>query len=144
MSVELNDLPQAGDATPESLASLARGVLDDAQRLLAQQFALLKREIELELRRALRAAICLGVGLVLAGISLFCLLQMAVHALAAYSDLPLWGSYGVVGGFLAIVGAGSLIYGGLRLARLKLFAPPQTTQALKENIEWMTHPTTAK
>ena len=142
MATELDFSDGAMPESAESLAALARSLLQDAQRLVAQQLQLLRREIQLELRRAMWAAILLGAGVGLAIVAIYCVLHAVVHALAYYQVLPLWGSYGAVGGALAGVAAGCLIYGGRRLARLRLVVPPQTSEALKENIQWIKHPTT--
>jgi len=128
-------MPQDDRKTNEpSLTSLITGIVGDVQDLLEKQFTLLKTEAKQELKAARNSAIGLGTGSIIAGVGVIFLLLMAAHALAAYNVLPLWGAYGVIGGILALIGGGLLAYGAREAADVEL-PPPQTTQALKENLQ---------
>ena len=132
---EVKSEPQPG------IAALVGGIVHDGQKLIEQQFALLRREIAAELRRMRNAAISLAIGAGACAVGGILLLVMVVHLLHAYTDLPLWGCYGVVGGALAGTGALLLLLGSRKAAGVHLVPPPQTAQALRENVEWLKHPT---
>ena len=87
------------EAEPD-IVSLVGGIVRDAQKLIEQQFTLLRCEIEGEIRQAKLAVISLALGAALACICSIFLFPMVVHALHAHTALPLWGAYGLVGGLL--------------------------------------------
>jgi hypothetical protein len=62
--------------------------------------------------------------------------MMLAQLLHRATGLPLWASYGAVGGALGAAGAALLRSGGKGLAGLHLI-PPQTAQAVKENLTWL-------
>lgn len=126
------------------LAALVGGIVSDAQKLIEQQFTLLRREIEGEIRQAKTAAISLavGAGLSVAG-GMFVLLTVA-HLVHTSTGLPLWGCYALVGGLLVGAGAALLYYGSREAADVHLITPPQTTEALKENLAWLKRQTTSE
>ena len=126
------------------IATLVSGIVSDGQRLIEQQLTLLRREIEGEIRRMRNAVISLAIGAGTSAVGALLLVAMVVHLLNAYSDLPLWGCYGLVGGVLLGGGALLLYLGGRGAADAHPLAPPQTTQALKENVEWFKHQTTSE
>jgi hypothetical protein len=126
------------------IGSLVSGIVSDGQKLIEQQFNLLRREIEGEIRRMRNAAISLAIGAGISAVGGLLLVITLVHVLNAYTELPLWGCYGLVGGVLLSVGALLLYVGGKGAADAHLLTPPQTTEALKENVEWFKHPTTSE
>lgn len=120
-----------------SMASLVGGIITDAQELIKQQFALFRREIQLELRQAKNAAISLSVGVGLAAIGGFLLLFMLIHLLNYMTELPLWACYGIVGGGILLVGVIAILVGRNEAAHVELAPPPQTAETLKENWQWL-------
>ena len=80
-------------------------------------------------------SICVGAGV--AAIGTVFVLAMLVHLLSAYSAIPLWGCYGIVGGAVALVGALILAGGRKSVADVHLAPPPITAQSLKENVAWV-------
>ena len=80
-----------------TLLSLVRGIVDDAKQLVLGQY---------ELRKAV--AIWTGIGIAFAGIGTILVTLMVVHLLHEVLDLPLWGSYGIVGIVLIAIGGGFL------------------------------------
>ncbi|MEJ7714013.1 MAG: phage holin family protein [Pyrinomonadaceae bacterium] len=98
---------------------------------------MLRSEVREELSHAKDAALSLstGAGLVATGgvLSSF----MLVRLLHSSTRLPLWACYGVVGGLLGATGAGLLSFGARKLAATQLLPPPQTAQAIKENLTWL-------
>jgi hypothetical protein len=90
---------------------LINGILNDAKELVVQGATLAKLEVKDELRKAKTAAIAAGIGVGVAAIGGVLLILMLVHLLAEYTVIPLWGSYGIVGGMLVILG-GTLFAAG--------------------------------
>lgn len=80
-----------------SLVSLLGGIANDAKELLLQEVALAKLEVQHELLKAKTAAISLGIGIGTIATGGLLLLFMLVHLLAAFTIVPLWGCYGIVG-----------------------------------------------
>jgi Putative Actinobacterial Holin-X, holin superfamily III len=84
--------------------ALLTGLMHDAQKLLRQELALAKHEIQIELRKTIRAVMCLGLGIGIAGIAGWLLILMVVHLVHALTALSLWACYGIVGGLCAVPG----------------------------------------
>jgi len=131
------------NSTDSSMASLVGDIITDAQNLIKQQFALLTRELQLEVRHAKRAAISLGVGAVIAGVGAILILVMLVNVLNVYAEVPLWGCYGIVGGSTAALGCGLLLFGKKEASEVAVAPPPQTAETIKENLQWLKRQTTS-
>ena len=114
-----------------SFSILLGGVVIDAKDLLAQQVTLTKLELQRELAKAKTAAIALGIGLAIIAMGVTLLLLMLVQILAVYTQIPLWGCYGVVGGMLALFGALLIASGKTKGAEVKL-VPSSRVEMRKE------------
>ena len=125
-----------------SFVSLIGGMANDAKELLLQEVALTKLEVQYELLKAKTAAIALGIGIGTIAMGGLLLLFMLVHVLAAYTVVPLWGCYGIVGSPLVILG-GVLLATGKTKAEEVDVVPPQTAQRIKESAQWLTKQTTS-
>jgi Putative Actinobacterial Holin-X, holin superfamily III len=88
-----------------SLAALLGGIMHDAKDLLIQELTLATLEGHEELRHIKTAALWLGIGVGVATVGGMLLSMMLVQVLAAYTDMPLWGCYGIVGSVLVIENA---------------------------------------
>jgi hypothetical protein len=126
--------PDHGDEP--DLSTLVRGIVNDAETLIGQQFELLRGEIRQELGQAGVAALAMGSGAVLMATGGALAALMAVHGLHRATRLPLWACYGLLGGALGGVGFELLAAGRRRAAGVPLM-PRQTVEALKENIAWL-------
>jgi len=124
-----------------SLAGLLSGIVRDAQDLVRQEVTLAKVEIGQELRKTKEAAISMLVGVAILALSSIFLLLMVVHLIywATSGNVPLWGSYAIVGGVMALLGA-ILVYTGRNRAEKINFVPKQTVETLRENVQWMKNP----
>ena len=80
-----------------SLAALLGGIMHDAKDLLVQELTLAKLEGHEELGQIKTAVLLLGIGIGVGAVGGILLSMMLVHVLAAYTDMPLWGCYGIVG-----------------------------------------------
>ena len=119
------------------LAQLGVRIVQNAGKLVHQQIDLARAEIGQELRRAVHAAVLvaaggalLAAGGLLSGLMLASLLQRV-------SGLPLWCCYGAVGGACGAAGAALVRSGRANLADVRLWPPPQTAEAAKENLAWL-------
>jgi len=119
--------------TEPSLGALLSGILTDATAMLLQEWTLAKREVHQELRQTQRAALALGSGAGVAVIGGLLLIVMLVLLLAAWTKMPLWGCYGLIGGAFALVG-------GILVARSKAHITaldrvlPQTRETLQGSV----------
>lgn len=131
---------EIGSNSGPSMTHLLTGIIADAQELMKQQLALFRTEVKEDVRRTKEALVALVCGLTLLSVGGILLCFMMVHALqAAVPAIPLWGSFGIVGGILAI-GGGIAFFGALRNFREFNPLPDQSAQALKENVQWITQP----
>jgi len=120
-----------------SVANLVSGIIDDAQRLMAQHAELLKADIRKDLLDAKEAGYALGIGGALLGAGGFLLLFMVAHFLNWMWDIPLWGGFGITGSLLALIG-GILFYRGqVKLEKIDPL-PENSVQAVKEDLQWKT------
>lgn len=127
-------------ASESNVAELVEGVLTDARQLLTQQIELFQQELREESGRAVQAAAEAGAGVGLVTLGGVLSAQALVHLLHRSTRLPLWGCYGLVGGLLAASGGGLL--GRARGHAAGLALVPQSTEALRENVAWLTGRTT--
>jgi putative superfamily III holin-X len=98
--------------SPEpNFGRLVSGILNDVKELVTDGIALAKLEVRDELRKAKVAAVAAGVGIGVMAVGGLLLLVMLVHLLAAFTVIPLWGCYGIVGGALLLIGAVLLVTG---------------------------------
>jgi len=135
----------AQDSSPRSetsVATLIGGIVNDAKDLLINEFTIAKLEIQQEMRKTKSAALAFAVGAGVVGIGGLFLLLMCVHGLVVLLDIPLWGSYGLVGGFLSLVGA-ILLARGKQTAEQIDVIPPKTASTLRDNAQWIKEQTTS-
>ena len=129
-------------STEPSLTALLGGIVSDAKDLLVQEVALTKLEVQDELRKAKSAAISLGIGIGIVTVGGILLMLMLVQVLAAFTEMPLWGCYGIVGGGLVLLGGVLLAAGKTTVEELDV-VPRQTVETLKETAQWLTEQTTS-
>lgn len=125
---------QASEASPGELMS---AIVSDAEKLLQQQFDLLRSELREEFQKARDAAVPLGVGVGLLAVGSVLSTQMLVHFLHRHTRLPLWACYGLVGAALHAGGYGMICSGSKKAADVHWTSLPQTTAALQENLAWL-------
>jgi len=124
-----------------TITGLVRGIIDDAQELIKQQFSLFKAEVREDARKTQDATTILGLGALLAFVGLLVLSFAVAHGLySAVPSTPLWVWYLLVGGVVGVVGAG-LAYTGYQKFRSFNPLPDKTAKALSENLTWPSKPT---
>jgi len=123
-----------------SVTSLVSGIVNDAQELMKQQFALFKAEVKEDMRKTSEATTSLAVGLTATLVGTIVLCFAVAHLLRwAWPNVDIWVWYAVVGGVVTAVGAG-LAFAAYQKFRSFNPLPDETAQALKENLEWKTKP----
>jgi hypothetical protein len=133
--------PSFSSADP-SLASLLGDLITDAKNLLLQEVTLAKLEMQDELQKTKTAALSFAIGAGVAVAGGLLLLLMLVHLLVAFTTLPLWGCYGIIGGVLLVIGLIFLATGNQTAAQIEV-VPPKTVETLKENAQWIKEQTTS-
>jgi hypothetical protein len=124
-----------------SLAALLGGIMHDAKDVLVQELTLAKLEGHDELRQIKTAVILLGIGVGVSAVGGILLSVMLVHVLAAYTDIPLWGCYGIVGSVFGVLGWVLLASGKHKAEEIDVM--PQTVETMKENAQWLREQTTS-
>lgn len=125
-----------------SYGSLLVGIANDAKDLLLQEVALTKLEVQNELEKAKGVAIGLSVGIGVIAAGGMLLVLMTVHLLAAWTVVPLWGCYGIVGGVLVGLGGLVLTIGKTKAVELQT-ASQRSMERIRESAQWLTRQTTS-
>ncbi len=133
-------MPENVQNEAPSMASLVGGIISDAQRLVRQEVALARREMQVELDKAKQASLALSIGLGCALLGAIHLTFMVVYLLFEVAHIPLWADFLIVGGILAIVG-GVLLAVAVGQLRTISLVPPQTAETLQENVQWLQNQT---
>jgi hypothetical protein len=131
-------MPDTQTTEPHT-TTLVTDIINDAMQLVQQQLKMFAAEARDDLRKARDAAYPMLIGLGLAALGVL-LVGIAVALLLnwAFPAFPLWASFGVVGGLLAV--GGSLVcYGGKKQFESNNPLPDRSTQALQENVKWLTN-----
>ncbi len=125
----------AGPETQPSMTGLVSGIVSDLQQLIRQEVQLARTEVKQEWDKAKSAASAMAIGaaLLLLGVFILCFFLVYLINLAG---VPLWGSFGIVGGGLTILGLLLLGMGYARASRVHV-VPPQTAETLRENVQWI-------
>lgn len=117
-----------------SLAALLGSSIEDVKDLLGQELTRIKREVQDELRRIKTAALTLGLGVGVAAVGGTLLSLMLVQVLAAFTEIPLWGRYGIVGSGLVVLG-GLLFAVGKHRAETLDVVPQQVGETRTETAQ---------
>jgi len=129
--------------TEPSVVKLVGGIIEDIQELFKAELELFQAEFQDDLRRTKEAGILLVGGaliLLLGGIFLG---LMCVHLLNDLAELPMWASFCIVGGTLAVIGVSLSLWGQKKFASFNPL-PDKSVAALKEAIHgrFRSHQTT--
>lgn len=119
-----------------SIAQLLGELIADAQELMRKEVLLAKTEIKEEIDKAKQGAISLGIGAAFALLGGLFLIQMVVHLLVWAFGIPLWVSYLIVGGLLAVVGVVLLLRGKSRVSAIDP-VPHATLESVRKDVEWI-------
>lgn len=125
--------PATGEPTVTELVS---GIAEDAERLIRQQYQMLRAEIREDIRWTKSAIKYCGLGAVGALAGAFFLLVAAPLFLNWLFDLPPFAGWAIIGGALLVLGAIAL-YAGKRIFDRHNPLPDKTLNALEENLSWI-------
>jgi len=133
---EIASLP-APEKTPQpSIAELFGDIVTDAQIVIRKELELAKVELEDVVEQTTRRAKVAAAGGVLALGGGLILLFMVAHLVASTTVLPLWASYGIVGGVVFLAGVTAFIIGGKRLKAIDP-VPRETADAVRKDAQWI-------
>jgi len=120
-----------------SVTSLVAGILDDAHKLLRQQFEMLKAEVHEDIQKSKRAAEYGGLGVVLLTVGLLGLVTAIAYFLHDEFQISMWASWAITGGIFVVLGIALATASYLILERFSPL-PTKTLHALQENLQWKT------
>ena len=119
-----------------SWSELLSGIVNDVAQLFAREVELAKLEIFEDIRATKAFVVLLAVGGLIAAMGGFMILLMFAYLLNETTVLPLWGSFGVVGGIALLLGLGLLLWANHKKSDVD-FVPQRATKAIKEDIGWI-------
>jgi len=137
-----DDIRQRGlapvDAGNETLTGLISGIAGDAQRLVHQQYQMLRAEVREDIRRTKLVVMYLGIGGVGIAVGFLFLLISAPLFLNWALELPSWAGWAIIGANAIVLGGIALYVGKRMFARFNPL-PDKTLNALEENLTWITN-----
>ena len=113
------------------------GLLRDVRTLMFQEMALAQHEVQYEIGKMVKAAMWLGVAMVLTVIGLMVIAAAGVLILFEYTGLPAWACAGIVS-ILLLGGAWGLAIAGLRVAKSVHVAPLRTVRTIVGDVKSIT------
>lgn len=125
------------DASEPGVTKLVGSIIEDVQGLFKNQLELFYHEVQDDMRRTKEASLSLATGglvLLLGGVFLGLTAVFFLDWMFS-PDLPLWGSFGIVGGALAVLGVVFFLKGKEQFASFSPL-PEKSVEALKENLQW--------
>jgi len=135
------DTNSAGTQT--SIASLVGGLIEDTQRLVRQEVALARREVQAEWDKTKEGASLLGGAVVLFSLVgvlfAFTLFKLLHHYVLPNHE---WACFAIVT-LLFAAGGGLLLYAALAKFRQVHVIPPQSMESLREDVQAVTAAVTA-
>jgi len=131
--------------TPESssgpsLTALVAGIVSDLQNLLRQELQLARTEVRQEWDKTKTAAGSMAAAAGLGAVAGLLLCLMVVSILHELAGLPWWGSFGIVGGVLALFSLLLFAVGRAKASEVQVI-PPKTAENLKEDVQWIRNQT---
>jgi hypothetical protein len=125
--------PPAAEPTVTQLIS---GIADDAQRLIRQQYQMLRAEVKEDVRRTKSALAYMSVGIVASLIGVMFLAVALPLVINWAFDLPAWAGWAIIGGLMLVLGVIG-IFVGKRIFEKNNPLPDKTLNALEENLSWI-------
>jgi uncharacterized membrane protein YqjE len=135
-------ISDTGNNSPDSNAngtvtSLVSGILEDAHKLVRQQFEMLKAEVHEDFQKSKRAAEFGGLGVVLLTVGILGLVTAIAYFLHDEFQLSMWVSWAITSGVFIVLGIALATTSYLLLERFNPL-PKKTFHALQENLQWKT------
>jgi len=123
-----------------TITELVAGILEDAQTLIRQQFAMLRAELKEEISKTAHAGLSLVIGVIAASLSaLFFTIGLVYLLNWVVPSLPLWSCWMIVAAPIALGGV-LMFAAGWRKMQAVTAVPEKSLNALQENISWIANP----
>jgi hypothetical protein len=122
-----------------TLTELVSGIANDAQRLIQQQYHMLRAEVHEDIRRTKSALAYMGFGIgasLIAAVFLLVALPHVVNDLLNTTGTHPEIGWAIVGGVLLVIGLIGL-FAGRRIFQKNNPLPDKTLNALEENLSWI-------
>ena len=125
-------------APDNSTTGLVSGVLADVRHLITAEVESAKLEAKAELKQARNALVAAAMGGGVLGLGALLVMFMLVYGLAEGTSVPLWGSYGIVGGVLVIIGIVLLAVGKVKASDADADGwPEESVEQAKQDAKWL-------
>lgn len=124
-------------ATERPISRVLSDIMGNVQDIIRSETRLAKTEFTQEVGKAMSASVMTGAGLVMLAFSGLFLLVALVAALSLV--MPVWAAALIVAAAEGLMAA-IFVTAGVRKFRAMRGAP-RTAATLKENMEWVSHPT---
>jgi len=122
-----------------TLTELVSGIADDAQRLIHQQYQMLRAEIKEDVRRTKSALAYMGFGIgasLVGALFLVVALPLLINDLLDVVTTRPWVGWAIIGGVMLVLGIIGLLV-GRRIFQKNNPLPDKTLNALEENLSWI-------
>jgi uncharacterized membrane protein YqjE len=135
-------ITDTGNSSPDpnangTVTSLLTGILEDAHKLVRQQFEMLTAEVHEDFQKSKRAAEFGGLGVVLLTVGILGLVTAIAFFLHEEFQLAMWVSWAITSGVFIVLGIALAITSYILLERFSPL-PKKTFRALQENLQWKT------
>jgi hypothetical protein len=120
----------------ESIIQLIRGICQDSLRLSSKELTAAKLEIKQEITKGVKAGISLGIGVFILAVGVLLLSCMLVFILSAYTPIPLWASFGIIG-LIYVIAGGLLVWGAKEKASDVKPYPQDSVESAKEDVRYV-------
>lgn len=118
----------------DEVLTIFKGISEDVQTLVRQEGMLLRAELKRDAQQVTKVGGELAMGGAITGMGSILLLLALVFVLSwLFPQLPLWGSFAIVGMVLSVAG-GVLVSRALANARELELTPKQSLQSLKKDL----------
>ena len=130
-------IPSRRVADQGSWSDLVAGIVTDATQLFRKEVELAQIEIRNDLLNIKTLVTGIAIGAFLAVLGVVLLSVALALALIAYTTLPPWLCFGIVGGALLLAGMFFIIMVVRSKKKIDII-PQRTVEAVKEDIGWIT------
>jgi MFS family permease len=131
--------PLSAPGREPTLTELVAGIAEDAQRLIKQQYQMLRAEMKEDLRRTKAALAYMGFGIfasLIGAVFLAVALPNLINDLLDVVTTRPWIGWAIIGGVMLVVGIIGLLV-GRQIFRKNNPLPDKTLNALEENLSWI-------
>ncbi|HKA08764.1 MAG TPA: phage holin family protein [Gemmataceae bacterium] len=129
-------LPAPASGRESTVTELIAGIAEDAQRLIQQQYQMLRAEVKEDIRRTKSALTYMSAGIVASLIGVVFLVVALPLLLNWTFNLPDWAGWAIIGILMLLLGIVGL-FAGRRIFEKYNPLPDKTLNALEENLSWI-------